>query len=192
MLFLFRGLDLFLIDKVFDPLALRIHKIWGTSCYTLAKWFLTLGTALLLCSFYQLVVTPSKQLLVLSVLAIVVEFSFAFSAFREADKLERMYESPTVDKLPPNLRDGTGTHVSNRRFFIFLGMLILVSEVLSSIPKPLHVIVDHKMYDNLRIISVYIVLVGFFFLACTPRLRRPKTEEKKVEKTVLVPAPQGA
>lgn len=192
MLFLFRGLDLFLIDKVFDPLALKIHKLWGISCYTLAKWLLTLGTAILLGSFYQLIVAPSKQLIMLSVLAIAVEFSFAFSAFREADRLERMYDSPTVDKLPPNLRDGMGVHVSNRRFFIFLGVLIFASEALTSISKPLHIIVDHKLYDNLRIIAVYVVLTGFFFLACTPRLRRPKTEEKKTEKTVLTPAPQGA
>lgn len=191
---MFRWIDLYLIDKIFDPLALKIHKRWNTLCYTLSKWFFTLGSITLLYATYEMFSFQYKNWILPAIGCWVVLITLfdIMTAFRLADKLEVRYTQASVDTLPPNLRDGVGVHIFNRRFYLLLLFATLFIEVPTVVANPAHLVVDHTKFHNALISSLPLILIGYYFLACTPRLRRPKTEEKKAGKTDIVPAPQGA
>lgn len=186
-----RPLDLYLLDKIFDPVATWLHKLSGTSNYSLARWFLLLGTGTMLAGILKLILEHGKPAGALYLIAILIEFIFAFHGFRTAQSLEAQYLNPRVDKLPPNLRDGKHLDVMSRRFFLFLILLVFFGECLGTIGDVAHIWTKHRLHEVIHWVSWFPVVCGFMFLGCTPRLRRPQVEKSPVKAPDMEPQTAG-
>ncbi len=186
-----RMLDLWLFDKLFDPFAAWLHKIWGVSNYSVSKWFLTFATGSILASLYAIIMNQKEHTGILTLLAIMLDFSIAFAGFRTANTLETSFlTSPR--KLPKNLRDGRYWEVVFRRFFLMLIWITVFLEGVLIARDPDHLWTKHGPRDWLLYAAWLLALIGYYFLSSTPRRPRPKEEKKKVESTSMVPDPSGA
>lgn len=170
---MFRGLDLWLIDKIFDPLADWLFGVFKVGNYTLSKWCLMLGSGLLVTAIAYFTIM-AKGLGILGVITMFIELLFAMAAMRLAFRLEEQYQNHGAARLPPNLRDGEASPVWMRRFFLFLTILVVPTKL---IEIPLigwkHVWEVHLMDGHGFQYAGWIpILVGLYFLACIPRLPR--------------------
>ena len=184
---LFRPIDLFLLDKFFEPLSEKLHRWWNLSNFTVAKWFLTFASCLMLGSVYLSLTSRTKRMDVLDLLFVTVEFSFIFLGFRASIELERKYRDAQVETVPKNLRDGNVIEVANRRFFLIIVIATVVMELLPALLKvELPWRADPPWELTMRC-SWLLALIGYYFLSCAPRLRRSKRGRQKATASETVP-----
>ena len=181
-------LDLYLLDKVFDPLSVKINNRFGIGNFTLSKWMLTLGNGIMFGALFAMAITRNKELDSFFVIASAVFMLWTFRAFRTAVRLEERYHASASDALPVNLRDGSAKEVENRRFFLFLVLVTVANESIMTMIDFTHLITKHSPESLYLRASWLWTLVGFYFLGCTPRMRR-RDERKAVAKVPLSAAP---
>lgn len=181
---IFRIPDLFLIDRVFDPVSAWLFKKFNVSNFMIARVVFAFECALLiwlLCVIYVdhasiQFVDPAFKSDVMSItmdmLFVFADSAFALYGFNTASRLARTQH---LGKLPKDMRDGYTVEVILRR--LFLGLVILLGP-----GKIIETIALHNYFNPaiLRIVSNICIVIGFAFLGCTPRYPRSDRKRKQV------------
>ncbi len=198
---MFKRLDLYLLDRVFEPLARVLNRKVGLSNYTLAKWFLMFATAFMAFSAYAWIRVGSKNGGSTFLLMVAMDLLYIWPALRTSVRMEREYSNPVPGRLPPNFRDpdpfsSEERLVQMRRYGLDIVLiLVLVTayvlgiEAFSMVDGRGYVPIEGGLYSGFFTLlktSWVTGTVGMYFLACTPLYPREKTEAASL---VLQPAP---
>ncbi|HEY0010811.1 MAG TPA: hypothetical protein VGB97_02755 [Candidatus Paceibacterota bacterium] len=166
--------DLYLLDRIFNPLSIRLYKRFGLSNFTAAKFLIMAGTALLLLLVYLLLVgrllVPHGEFLIVLCL---LEFWYATVGLKAAVEQEAKWTNPRPGQLPDNLRDAPCYEVKYRRLFLSLAVILGTADLLAAIFIPIY-----PEKTLIRDASWVAMLAGFYFLACTPPGPRERQERE--------------
>lgn len=182
--------DLFLLDRVAEPAARFLNRKFGWSNFTVARWLFSIGLALGFMATYTYTIALSEARSLTDFetsatgfyLLMVMHFGYILHGFLSAAKAERQYrDSLTNDKLPRNLRDGPYFEVRNRHFFLIM-LPIMGYFVFSTLARH----APDSLPNLCWFLGVFVSLVGFYFLACTPM--PPRKREQAVRRSALAPA----
>lgn len=170
---MFNKLDLFILDRIFNPISIKLYKRYGISTFGVAKSLMMLGTSFLFLLVFSLM---TKRIVVsdpyLLTLLCVMEFWFAFSGIRTSIAQENKWRNPRPGMLPENLRDAPRIEVTNRRYFLFLTLIMAAPGV------ALVLMVPGRALEMYRFIAWVLILFGYYFLACTPPGPRDQQERE--------------
>lgn len=171
---MFRKLDLYLLDKVFNPTSIRLYKRSGVSNFTVSKYLVMFGTVVLM--YYLLTgkaVIPDP--IFLSFICL-MEFYFAFSGIKAAITQETKWKNLRPGTLPENFRDAPRIEVENRQFFLYITVVFGTLNILLAFAA-------HRFIFDLYRFGAWIpILSGFYFLGCTPPGPRDRQEREAQKK----------
>ena len=178
--------DLWILDKIFEPMAQAIAKRTNIGNYTLSKWFFFLSTASMI---VLILISLTKDYIGWG--AIIVQFLYTWPSMSFASRLEQSWDG---SEPPPNLR----TPPENTREYelVFARHSLLYLPVYTGLTYWVLYMFFFRMHASYNPSLWYLCLLGadwlllfpsFYFLACTPRPPRKKTERIPGGTPVLVP-----
>lgn len=172
---MFKKLDLFLLDRIFDPFSIRLFKRWGVGNFTIAKMLIMIGTAMLLFLAYKLLVGDFKDVdPTLLIVICIIEFYWATMGIVASVRQEARWRAPKPGMVPDNLRDSPRQEVYYRRLFLTLLLLLGTGYTINALITP-----GTPAY-MWRVGAWLPILAGFYFLGCTPPGPRDR-EEREVK-----------
>ena len=176
-------IDLWILDRVFEPLYRRIHRATGIGNYALAKWTLFISTALLVVLGFAGLAHSFKGSVWLW-----LEVFYVWPAMSAAVRLEREW---TALVSPPNFRSPASLTIEWR--------IVLEREMLLMVPILLPFLywltdrflpTDKLVHPAGEFIAACVLgwallLTGFYFLACTPPPPRKKRQPEPGRMTAV-------
>lgn len=169
------SLDLFLLDKVFQPASTYIFKRTGIVNYTIARWFLLGATLFLFCSAglgMSQIIQGVKNSSFVRVILPFIMCSLVIRELKTTVRLENQWKDGS-HKLPPNFRDSSqkGGEIEFVIFGRKLSMWLLfamlcfeVAHIFQQDERPLMIF----LHVLITIVWLGCEVVGLYFLSCLP------------------------
>src|ERR1041385_9149154 len=106
MLFMFKPLDLWLLDHLFEPITRYLNKRFGWSNYWLARVILVPSVAILVLALAGYSVGYfGPPVMLFPYLIAAMYIGYTWEVLQLATKLEHEYTHPKPGAMPPNFRD---------------------------------------------------------------------------------------
>ena len=184
---MFRGLDLWMYDKAFGPLAAFLHKRFNWGNFGIARVLFMFGTAVVLLAVAAQLRDMASHMdeysslgwLFIAILA--YDFYLGVLGLFAINRMENEASAPTnADRLPKNYRDGEYREVSNRRFLLFI---VIFSSFSVMTHVPLDLANMHVQSEMFRFFAVFVTYCGYQFLT---GVHRPPA--KRARQVVTAPA----